>query len=209
MLLLSTVYSLYGISRVRSHCPLLSLFTSLYSLCHSACSRLMFTYFQSLSISQRNSGLYQPTFLPLTIAGWISFRQVVSVTMMEIIEKCMRSSDLSGLHALQSMWDCSDSSTFIPDRLLKSNKTLLMTASRLGHLECCKFLLSIKMPKIDSRSEQGLFVTCSSMKKWFTTSQHFSSCSSSILPQKQSRFHSPSLRRLSWTWGCGFSFAGS
>ena len=76
-----------------------------------------------------------------------------SKIMMEIIEKCMRSSDLSGLHALQSMWDCSDSSTFSPDRLLKSKKTLLMTASRLGHLECCKFLLSISMPKIDSRSK--------------------------------------------------------
>ena len=73
--------------------------------------------------------------------------------MMEIIEKCMRSSDLSGLHALQSMWDCSDSSTFSSDRLLKSKKTLLMTASRLGHLECCKFLLSISVPKIDSRSK--------------------------------------------------------
>ena len=71
--------------------------------------------------------------------------------MMEIIEKCMRSSDLSGLHALQSMWDNQDPSVFASDRLLKSKKSLLMTASKLGHLECCKFLLSIETPNINTR----------------------------------------------------------
>jgi hypothetical protein len=71
--------------------------------------------------------------------------------MMEIIEKCLRSSDLSGLHALQSMWDNLDSSVFASDRLLKSKKSLLMTAAKLGHLECCKFLLSIETPNINTR----------------------------------------------------------
>lgn len=70
---------------------------------------------------------------------------------MDIIEKCIRSSDLSGLHALRSTWDCLDPSNFVSSRLMKSKKTLLMTAAREGRIDCCKFLLSIDTPHINTR----------------------------------------------------------
>jgi hypothetical protein len=80
--------------------------------------------------------------------------------MMEIIENCMmkgpdRGADSCGLHALHSMWDNSDSYNFSPIAILKSNKTLLMTAAKMGHLECSKFLLSLHSNGINTTNNDG------------------------------------------------------
>ena len=121
--------------------------------------------------------------------------------IMDIIEKCMRSSDLSGLHALRSTWDCLDPSNFSSSRLMKSKKTLLMTAAREGLLDCCKFLLSIDTPHINTRC--------------VTISLYFAQWTVRLQPdiiytmQKFNWVYRSPLCCLPWTWKSSFSFARS
>jgi hypothetical protein len=73
------------------------------------------------------------------------------MSMMELIESCLKSTDASGLHSLQNMWDDSNPIDFSCSRVLKSNKTLLMTAAKMGHLNCSRFLLSVISSEINTR----------------------------------------------------------
>ena len=70
---------------------------------------------------------------------------------MDMIESCIVTSDVSGVYALQSTWDDSNPSVFSSHFLTKTKKTLLMTACKEGRFECCKFLLSIDSPHVNTR----------------------------------------------------------
>jgi len=75
--------------------------------------------------------------------------------MMELIENCLRSTDSSGLHSLQNMWDDSNPNDFSCSRLLRSDKTLLMTAAKMGHLNCSRYLLSVISSEVNTRNGDG------------------------------------------------------
>lgn len=146
---------------ILQHFFLLSTTALSYSIhyCHSKGSLLLFILVLGLTGTE---AIYSCTsvfmFNKFVYRGrvWISYHTVLLQTsrekekMMELIENCMNS-DSSGLHALQNMWENSNKIEFLPSRILQSNKTLLMTAAKMGHLHCCRFLLSVISPEINQR----------------------------------------------------------